>query len=382
MGSITKKIAVLGSTGSIGQQTLEVVRAFPRRFHVIGLAASKNLDLLAEQVNEFKPRFVYFQEKKATSLLNAECDFLPLEEIAHHPEVDTVVMATSGSSGLLPTIAAIKSGKRVALANKEALVIAGEIITREAKLNNAQILPVDSEHSAIWQCLEGEKQKAAQVVLTASGGPFLHFSPAKLSRVTPAQALQHPSWRMGRKVTVDSATLMNKGLETIEAHWLFDMPFERIRVLIHPESVIHSLVEFRDGSVKAQLSYPDMRLPIQYALAYPERLPNPELPRLNWNNLRSLTFEQPDFDKFPCLKLAIEAGREGGTYPTVLCAADEIAVELFLSGRIKFTDITCLVERALQQHQPVAQPILEEILTADSWARETVSQLSSGDSSC
>ncbi len=382
MGSITRKIAVLGSTGSIGQQTLEVVRAFPQRFRIIGLAASKNLDLLAEQVNEFKPRFVYFQEREATSLLNAECEFLPLAEIARHPEVDIVVMATSGASGLLPTIAAIKSGKRVALANKEALVIAGEIITREAKLKRAQILPVDSEHSAIWQCLEGEKQKAAQITLTASGGPLLHFSPAKLNKVTAKQALQHPSWRMGWKVTIDSATLMNKGLEVIEAHWLFDMPFENIRVLIHPQSVIHSLVEFRDGSVKAQLSYPDMRLPIQYALTYPERLPNPELPRLNWDTLRNLTFEQPDFDKFPCLKLAIEAGRKGGTYPTVLSSADEIAVELFLSGRIRFTDIARLVERALQQHQPVAQPTLEEILAADTWAREKVSQLASGDSSC
>jgi 1-deoxy-D-xylulose-5-phosphate reductoisomerase len=382
MGSITKKIAVFGSTGSIGRQTLEVVRAFPQRFRIIGLAASKNLDLLAEQVNEFKPRFVYFQEREATSPLNAECDFLPLEEIAHHPAVDTVVMATSGASGLLPTIAAIKSGKRVALANKEALVMAGEIITREARLNGAQILPVDSEHSAIWQCLEGEKQGAAQIILTASGGPFLHFSPAKLNKVTAKQALQHPSWQMGQKVTIDSATLMNKGLETIEAHWLFGIPFKGIRVLIHPQSVIHSLVEFRDGSVKAQLSYPDMRLPIQYALTYPERLPNPELPRLNWDNLRSLTFEQPDFDKFPCLKLAIEAGRKGGTYPTVLSSTDEIAVELFLSGRIRFTDIPHLVERALQQHKSVAQPTLEEILAADTWAREKVSQLASGDSSC
>ncbi len=382
MGSITRKIAVLGSTGSIGRQTLAIVRASPQRFHVIGLAASKNLDLLAEQVNEFKPRFVYFQEREVTSLRNAECDFLPLEEIARHPAVDTVVIATSGASGLLPTIAAIKFGKRVALANKESLVMAGEIITREAKLNNAQIIPVDSEHSAIWQCLEGEKQKAAQIILTASGGPFLHFSPAKLNKVTAKQALQHPSWQMGQKVTIDSATLMNKGLEVIEAHWLFDMPFEGIRVLIHPQSIIHSLVEFRDGSVKAQLSYPDMRLPIQYALTYPERLPNPELPRLNWDNLRSLTFEQPDFNKFPCLKLAIEAGRKGGTYPTVLSSADEIAVELFLSGRIKFTDIARLVEQALQQHKPIAQPTLEDIMAADTWAREKVSQFASGDSSC
>jgi 1-deoxy-D-xylulose-5-phosphate reductoisomerase len=381
MSNITRKIAVLGSTGSIGQQTLEVVRAFPQRFRIIGLAASKSLDLLAEQVNEFKPRFAYFQDREATPL-PIGCQFLPLEEIARHPEVDIVVMATPGASGLLPTIAAIKSAKRVALANKEALVMAGEIITREAKLNKAQILPVDSEHSAIWQCLKGEKQKAAQIVLTASGGPFLNFSPAKLSQVTPVQALKHPSWQMGRKVTIDSATLMNKGLEVIEAHWLFDMPFEDIKVLIHPQSLIHSLAEFPDGSIKAQLSYPDMRLPIQYALTYPERLSNPELPRLNWDSLKHLTFEQPDPGRFPCLKLAIEAGKKGGTYPTVLCAADEVAVELFLSERIKFTDIAHLVERALEEHQAVARPTLEEILATDAWAREKASQLASGDSLC
>jgi 1-deoxy-D-xylulose-5-phosphate reductoisomerase len=378
MGSVARKIVVLGSTGSIGRQTLEVIRAFPQRFRVIGLAASKNLDLLAEQASEFKPRFAYFQEREAAIPLDTECQFLPLEEIARHPEVDIVVMATSGASGLLPTIAAIKAAKRVALANKEALVMAGEIIIREAKLNKAQILPVDSEHSAIWQCLKGEKQKASRIILTASGGPFLRFSPAQLGKVTVEQALKHPSWQMGRKVTVDSATLMNKGLEVIEAHWLFDMPFEGIRVLIHPQSLIHSLVEFPDGSVKAQLSHPDMRLPIQYALGYPERLPNPELPRLNWDDLKSLTFEQPDFGKFPCLKLAIEAGKKGGTYPTVLCAADEAAVELFLSRQIKFTNIARLVAKALEQHKAVAQPTLEEILAADGWAREKVSQLAGG----
>ncbi|MEJ2047872.1 MAG: 1-deoxy-D-xylulose-5-phosphate reductoisomerase, partial [Dehalococcoidia bacterium] len=308
----------------------------------------------------------------------SSCEFLPLEEIARHPEVDIVVMATSGASGLLPTIAAVAAAKRVALANKEALVMAGESITREAKLSGAQILPVDSEHSAIWQCLKGEQQKATRIILTASGGPLLRYSPAQLGRVTVEQALKHPSWQMGRKVTIDSATLMNKGLEVIEAHWLFNMPFENIRVLIHPQSLIHSLVEFPDGSVKAQLSYPDMRLPIQYALGYPERLPNPELPRLDWDGLKSLTFEQPDFGKFPCLKLAIEAGKKGGTYPAVLSSADEIAVELFLSGRIKFNDIARLVAGALEQHQPVVQPTLEEILAADTWAREKVAQLAGG----
>jgi 1-deoxy-D-xylulose-5-phosphate reductoisomerase len=378
MGSITRKIAVLGSTGSIGRQTLEVVRAFPQRFHIIGLAASKNLDLLAEQISEFQPRFAYFLGRETATPPNIGCEFLPLEEIARHPEVDIVVMATSGASGLLPTIAAVAAAKRIALANKEALVMAGESITREAKLSGAQILPVDSEHSAIWQCLKGEKQKATRIILTASGGPLLRYSPAQLGKVTVEQALKHPSWQMGRKVTIDSATLMNKGLEVIEAHWLFDMPFENIRVLIHPQSLIHSLVEFPDGSVKAQLSYPDMRLPIQYALGYPERLPNPELPRLDWDGLKSLTFEQPDFGKFPCLKLAIEAGKKGGTYPAVLSSADEIAVELFLSGRIKFNDIARLVAGALEQHQPVVQPTLEEILAADTWAREKVAQLAGG----
>ncbi|GAI31501.1 unnamed protein product, partial [marine sediment metagenome] len=277
------------------------------------------------------------------------------------------------------TLAAVKAGKNVALANKESLVMAGEIITNEAKLNAAQILPVDSEHSAIWQCLKGETQPAAQLVLTASGGPFRYYSPAELYSVTARQALRHPSWQMGRKVTIDSATLMNKGLEIIEAHWLFDIPIDNIRVLIHPQSIIHSMVEFIDGSIKAQLSHPDMRLPIQYALSYPERLPNPQLPRLDWNNIKNLTFEQPDFDTFPCLKLAIEAGKKGETYPAVLCAADEVAVELFLSQRIKFTDIARLVEQILEEHAAIVHPTLEEIIAADAWAREKVMQLTSGD---
>ena len=379
MGNI-KQVAVLGSTGSIGRQTLEVVHALPRRFRIIGLAAGKNTDLLAKQISQFKPRFVYFQDKKAQSrLTNAEYELLSLEEIASHPQVDIVVMATSGKWGLSPTLVAVKAGKRVALANKESLVMAGEIITSEAKLNGAQIMPIDSEHSAIWQCLEGETQKASQIILTASGGPFLHYSPAQLSDVTVEQALSHPSWRMGRKVTIDSATLMNKGLEVIEAHWLFDMPFDNIKVLIHPQSIIHSMVEFIDGSVKAQLSYPDMRLPIQYALSYPKRLPNPQLPRLDWETSKKLTFEPPDLDTFPCLKLAIEAGKMGGTYLAVLCAADEVAVELFLSQLINFIDIAGLVEQALQEHQAISHPTVEEIMAADKWAREKVMQLAAGD---
>jgi 1-deoxy-D-xylulose-5-phosphate reductoisomerase len=372
MGNI-KQVAVLGSTGSIGRQTLEVISALPHSFSVIGLAAGHNTELLAEQISQFKPKFVYSRDK--TSPTSAKYEFLSLEELASHPKADIVVMATSGKWGLKPTLAAVRAGKRIALANKEALVMAGEIIIKEAKLNKAQIIPVDSEHSAIFQCLEGEKQKAARIILTASGGPFLGYSPTRLAKVTPEQALKHPSWRMGKKVTIDSATLMNKGLEVIEARWLFDMPLENITVLIHPQSIIHSMVEFADGSIKAQLSQPDMRLPIQYALTYPERLANPNLPRLDWENIKELNFEPPDFDRFPCPKLAIEAGKKGGTYPAVLCAADETAVELFLSKRIKFTYIPHLVRQALEEHKPTTHPTLEEILAADTQAREKVKKM-------
>jgi len=383
MGNIVKRLAVLGSTGSIGQQTLQVVRAFPGKFHIVGLAARKSIDLLEKQIDEFKPRFVYCQDREVPArLVNTEYELLSLEDIASHPEVDTVVIATSGKSGLASTLAAVKAGKKICLANKESLVIAGEIITNEAEISGAQILPIDSEHSAIWQCLEGEAQPVARLILTASGGPFHSYSSAQLGEVTPEQALKHPSWQMGRKVTIDSATLMNKGLEVIEAHWLFSIPFENIKVLIHPQSIIHSMVEFIDGSIKAQLSYPDMRLPIQYALSYPERLANPQLPRLDWSGISNLSFEQPDFDTFPCLKLAIEAGKRGGTCPAVLCATDEVAVELFLSQRIKFTDIASLVEQALEQHQAIAHPTLEEIVAADGWARGKVLELINGDKPC
>jgi len=379
MGSMMKRLAILGSTGSIGQQTLEVVHAFPGVFRIVGLAARRNLDLLTRQISQFQPRFVHLQDKAQARLTNAEYEFLSLEEMASHPEVDIVVVATSGRWGLHPTLAAVRAGKRIALANKESLVMAGEIITTEARRNGAKVLPIDSEHSAIWQCLEGEAQKPVKIILTASGGPFYRYSPAQLDKVTVEQALKHPSWRMGKKVTIDSATLMNKGLEVIEAHWLFDIPIDSINVLIHPQSIIHSMVEFSDGSVKAQLGYPDMRLPIQYALSYPERLPNPQLPRLDWEVIKELNFEPPDLKTFPCLRLAIDAGRRGGTYPAVLCGADETAVELFLSGRIKFTDIARLVEQALEGHQTIFHPTLEEILAADKWAREKVTQLVSGD---
>ena len=381
-----KQLAILGSTGSIGQQTLDVVRSLPDKFQIVGLTAGKNINLLAGQISEFKPKFVYYPSgntpDRATQsrLANAEYEFLSLEDIARHPQVDMVVIAISGNSGLSPTLAAIKAGKNVALANKESLVMAGEILIKEAAINKAQILPIDSEHSAIWQCLSNERQRAARLILTASGGPFYHYSPAQLERVTPQQALRHPSWQMGRKITIDSATLMNKGLEVIEAHWLFQMSFDNIKILIHPQSIVHSMVEFIDGSIKAQLSYPDMRLPIQYALSYPERLPNPKLPRLNWSHISKLTFEEPDPNTFPCLKIAIDVGKRGGTYPAALCAADEVAVELFLSQRIKFVDIPHLIEQTLEQHQAIAHPSLKEIMASDTWAREKAMQLATGDS--
>ena len=372
MGSV-KKIAILGSTGSIGRQALDVIRALPDELQVIALTGYKNLELLEKQIMESQPK-MFCSSIKPDIGYNGE--FLSAEEIASHPEVDLVIVATTGKAGLSPTLAALKASKIVALANKEVLVMAGEIIIREASLHQAQILPIDSEHSAIWQCLQGEENKPQRLFLTASGGPFYHYSQSQLAAVTPEQSLQHPVWKMGRKVTIDSATLMNKGLEVIEAHWLFSFPFDSIEILMHPQSIVHSLVEFIDGSLKAQLSWPDMRLPIQYALSYPRRWPNPELPRLDWNKINSLNFEPVDYDRFPCLKLAVDAGKSGGTYPAVLCATDDVAVELFLSRRISFTDIAKIVRKTLEQHQNISQPSLEEILAADAWAREYAKRLS------
>ena len=372
MGRV-KKIAILGSTGSIGQQALDVIRALPNELKVVALTGNTNLELLERQISEFQPKMFYSSVKPETSYGG---EFLSAEEIASHPEVDSVIVATAGNAGLNPTLAAIQAGKTVALASKEVLVMAGEIIVSEASLHKARILPIDSEHSAIWQCLHGEDNKPRRLFLTASGGPFYRYSQSQLAEVTPEQALQHPIWKMGRKVTIDSATLMNKGLEVIEAHWLFSFPFDSIEILMHPQAIIHSMVEFMDGSLKAQLSRPDMRMPIQYALSYPQRWSNSELPRVDWNKIDSLNFEPADYDRFPCLKLAIDAGKSGGTYPAVLCAADEVAVELFLNHRIGFTDIAKIVQRTLEQHQNIRQPYLEEILAADAWAREYATKIS------
>jgi 1-deoxy-D-xylulose-5-phosphate reductoisomerase len=372
-----KRLAVLGSTGSIGTQTLDIVRKLPDQFKIIGLAAGDNLELLEKQILEFKPEVVYYRDQQK-ELRTEGCQIIPIEEIAAHPDVDIVVAATSGKSGLNAVFSAIKADKRIALANKEPLVMAGEIVFREMKKSRGWILPVDSEHSAIWQCMNGEAQKPARIILTASGGPFLRYTTEQLTGVTVEKALQHPSWNMGKKVTIDSATLMNKGLEVIEAHWLFDMPYNRIDILVHPQSIIHSMVELLDGTFKAQLSYPDMRFPIQYALSYPERIVNSALPRLDWTQISEFKFEQVEYTQFPCLSLAIEAGKRGGTYPAVLCGADEVAVDLFLKNRIRFAQIPQLIEKVIQKHRCIEHPELEQILEADLWARQEILKLSSG----
>jgi 1-deoxy-D-xylulose-5-phosphate reductoisomerase len=370
-----KRIAILGSTGSIGRQALDIVRALPDELEVVALAGNKNFELLERQIKEFRP-LMFSSSAKLDDSYGAT--FLSIEEIAGQPEVDLVVMATAGKVGLSPTLSALRAGKTVALANKEVLVMAGEIVVRETRDHSGRILPVDSEHSAIWQCLRGEESRPRRLLLTASGGPFYGYSDSQLANVTPEQALEHPVWRMGRKVTVDSATLMNKGLEVIEAHWLFSLPFASIRILFHPQSIVHSMVEFIDGSMKAQLSRPDMRIPIQYALSYPDRWPNSELPHLDWDKVKSLEFEPIKYDSFPCLKLAVGAGKSGGTNPAVLCAADEVAVDAFLTHKIGFTDIAGIVEETLGHHRNISRPSLKDILAADGWAGEYATRLCRG----
>jgi 1-deoxy-D-xylulose-5-phosphate reductoisomerase len=298
-----------------------------------------------------------------------------MEEMASLPAADLVVIATAGKAGLGPTFAAIKAGKRIALANKEVLVMAGDLVMNEAQRHNAEILPVDSEHSAIWQCLQGETAGVQRLFLTASGGPFYRYQQSELAKVTVDDALNHPTWKMGRKVTIDSATLMNKGLEAIEAHWLFSIPYESIEIVIHPQSIIHSMIEFDDGSVKAQLSNPDMRLPIQYALTYPERWANTGFRRLDIAEVTQLTFNPVQLSAFPCLELALEAGNRGDTYPAVLCAADEVAVDLFLNNCIKFTSIATIVKETINLHRAIAGPSLNDIMEADEWARKTAGEV-------
>ncbi len=371
---MSKRLAILGATGSIGRQTLEVVRGHRDKLTVVGLAAGGNLSLLAQQMAEFDPKLVSLPNLDQARKLFPQAQALTLEEMAAHPEVDLVMVATVGRVGLEPTRRALESAKTVALANKEVLVMAGELVMAAAQEHDARLLPVDSEPSALWQCLEGEKRTAvARLILTASGGAFRDHSPAELERVTPQEALRHPTWVMGPKVTVDSATLMNKGMEAIEASWFFGIPLERIGIVMHRQSIVHSLVEFNDGAVKAVLSPPDMRLPIQYSLSYPERWGSPELPRLPWRQPWDLNFAPPPpetDDRFPCLRLALEAGKRGGTYPAALCGADEVAVERFLAGEIGFMDIPRLVEATLSGHRGQARPSWDDIRQAEAEARQ------------
>ncbi|MCY3692936.1 MAG: 1-deoxy-D-xylulose-5-phosphate reductoisomerase [Chloroflexota bacterium] len=368
-----RRIIVLGSTGSIGRQTLDIVRAFPDDFEVVGLAAGNNTGLLTEQIAEFHPRYIWCNAPP--SPLPPDTTVMPMAEMSTLPEVDQVMVALMGAVGLSPTLEALKAGKQVALSNKEPIVMAGETLKSAEAEHGGVILPVDSEPSAIWQCLQGEENHIRRLMITASGGPFRRTPLAELESVTPDQALRHPTWRMGDKITIDSATLMNKAFEVIESHWLFTVPWEDIAVLVHPQSTIHSMVEFDDGSVKAQLGPPSMRLPIQYALFYPRRFANPDIPRLDIGAPWSLDFEPLEHDRFPCFDLAVSAGKLGGTAPAVLSAADEVAVTAFLQGKIGFTGIYRLVEQVLAEHQPQPDPDLEAITDADCWASIRASEL-------
>ncbi|MGO9375071.1 MAG: 1-deoxy-D-xylulose-5-phosphate reductoisomerase [Syntrophobacteraceae bacterium] len=382
-----KKISILGSTGSIGRSTLEVIRQFPERFEIVALGAGFNAALLRDQILEFSPRLVSVMDTQVAfslqNLLGGQSIRYPeilyghdgYCKVAAFPEADMLVSAMVGAAGLLPTLSAIEAGKDIALANKETLVIAGEIVIGASVEKNVQILPVDSEHSAIFQALQGNHREALErVLLTASGGPFFNKPRSELATVTPEAALRHPNWSMGRKITIDSATLMNKGLEVIEAHWLFGVPVERIAVHIHPESIIHSMVEFIDGSVIAQMGMPDMKTPIAYALAYPERLPI-TIPRLDLFRLQKLSFYPPDEEKFPCLRLAFDACRKGSTMPAVLNAANEIAVHAFLEKTISFYDIPSVIEEVMNSHNTCAKPDIKAIVHADAWAREEASKI-------
>ncbi len=379
-----KNIAILGSTGSIGRSTLEVISNFSERFRVTYLTAHRNMDLLQEQIQKFKPRAVAVLEECNASVLkkltNGSTEIFVGEqglcEIVSRDDVDIVVSSLVGFAGLKPTLQAIESGKDIALANKETLVVAGEIIMNAVKKHGVRLLPVDSEHSAILQCLRGEEiNNVERLILTASGGPFRDLPKEKFSNITVKQALNHPTWKMGNKITIDSATLMNKGLEVIEAFWLFGLPHEQIHVVIHPQSIIHSMVEFKDGSTKAQLGIPDMKLPIQYALMYPER-PLAPYKRLDFSALQQMTFIEPDYEKFTCLALAFRSLEMGGTATTVLNAANEVAVENFLKEEISFASIPTLVEEALEAHTPKHNATIEEIMRIDAETRQRVQQLS------
>ncbi len=380
----TKQIAILGATGSIGTQALEVVRANPDRFQVAVLSAQNNVELLAAQALEFRPQWVVIGDEQKLPILKNLLKDTPiqiaaganaLKEVVCLPHLDVVLTALVGFAGLEPTLAAIAAGKDIALANKETLVVAGDLVTRMAKKHGVQILPVDSEHSAIFQCLVGEAQNPIEkIYLTASGGPFRGKNRDFLANVRKEQALKHPNWVMGAKITIDSASLMNKGLEVIEAKWLFDLQADQIEVIVHPQSIIHSLVQFEDGSMKAQMGLPDMKLPIQYALAYPQRLAN-QFPRFNFMDYPQLTFEQPDLSTFRNLALAYEALRLGGNMPCIINAANEVVVAAFLRDQIGFMQMSEVIEQCMQKIKLVAQPDLAAYLQTDAETRKLAEAL-------
>ena len=379
-----KTIVILGSTGSIGTNTLDIVDRFPEEFRVAGLTAGSNDEKLEDQIRLFKPRVVALSDASAAARLRQRCADLPVEilageegliQVASAPEAELVISAIVGGAGLVPTLAAIRSGKQIALANKEPMVMAGKLMQDEAQRHGVRIFPVDSEHSAIFQSLEGHrKEDVRRLILTASGGALWTLGREELQDVTPERALQHPNWKMGAKITIDSATLMNKGLEVVEARWLFDIPESQIEVMIHRESIIHSLVEYQDRSMIAQLGLPDMRTPISYAMHYPGRLPL-DLPSLDLTEIAKLTFCKPDHDRFPCLGLGYESLRIGGTMPATMNAANEVAVEAFLNGGIRFTDIVEIIRRTMDDHNPKDVETLEDALEADRWAREKAESL-------
>jgi 1-deoxy-D-xylulose-5-phosphate reductoisomerase len=378
------KIAILGSTGSVGSQTLEVIQAFPEEFEVIALSANQQIDRLLEQIQIFQPRFVTIGTEVLANELRQRVDDPKLQilvgtkglcQMASMDEVDLVVTSVVGMIGLEPTLAAIRAKKTIALANKETLVTAGKLVMSEAKKYGVDIIPIDSEHSAIYQALAcGSHEEVERLILTASGGPFRGKSTEDLGHVTFREALKHPNWSMGKKITIDSATLMNKGLEVIEAFWLFDLPIKQISVLVHPQSIVHSMVEYCDGNVLAQLGPSDMRLPIQFALSMPKRLITP-WPRLNFLEHSALTFEALDHETFPCFDLCIQAIQKGGTFPTVLNAANEVAVHAFLHDEIRFTEIPLLIAEVLNQHESLNEMNLNDILLADQWARKIANQI-------
>ena len=372
-----KRIVVLGATGSIGESALKVARDIPERMEIVGLAAKGNARKLAAQANLVRPEALCLVDETKLEELHAALDYEPvvfsgaagLEAISSLPNADMVLVAVVGTGGLRPALAAIEAGKDLAVASKEILVMAGEIVMREARDKSVHVLPVDSEHNAIFQCLEGKQASdVRRIILTASGGPFRETPRTKFDSMTPEQALQHPTWNMGPKITIDSATLFNKGLEMIEAHWLFAVEMKRVEVVIHPQSIVHSMVEFTDGSTLAQLSYSNMCFPIQYAVTWPDRVPN-SLPPLDFSKLSKLEFSTPRYDDFPALNLARRAGETGGTLPAVMNAANEIAVSAFLDRKVRFPEIWGIVEQVMNQHPPVAHPDLDAILGADQWAR-------------